>query len=98
MIDSMWVAAALIVLATGCGRINFSTDAPWLPGYAHRKRITLTPPTTTTLADFTVAILEPADPELAAFAAQDGADVTFTARDGTTRLPRELAAFDPGTG
>lgn len=65
--------------------------APWLAGYAFRKRIDVTPHAATeALADFPLDIAI-ADPGFAS-------GLAFTAGDGTTQLPAEVVGFDPASG
>src|SRR5262249_43702618 len=71
---------------------------PWLPGYAHRKRITISGPIAAALADFPVSIAFAGDPDLAAGALADGSDIVFTAGDATTRLDAEHVAYAAATG
>ena len=99
----------LLLLATACsfraGTLaapdaigDDGNDIPWLPGYAYRKQVTITPPALTApLVDYPLGIIEATiDPDLAAHAAPDGGDVAVTASDMTTVLASELEAFDSG--
>lgn len=74
------------------------SSGPWLAGYGYRKTVTLTSGDHAALAQFPVAIIEHADADLAAHAGSDGGDLVVTGQDGITPLPRELVAFDHGSG
>jgi hypothetical protein len=82
-----------------CGRVGFDPapvpGEPWLDGYHHRKRITVTQPGTTTLGDFPVGVIEVSDADLAAAASADA--LVFTTPDAVV-LAYEIASFDPVTG
>jgi hypothetical protein len=71
--------------------------ANWLPGYAHRKSVTIQSGQSITLEDFVVAIVIAEDPDLAARARDDGQDITITAANGAI-LEYELERFDGQTG
>lgn len=75
-----------------------AATAAWLTGYSHRKPVTITPGTSTTLTDFPVSVFEPSDPDLAGVARSNGKDIVFTAADAVTVLPSELVAYAPNTG
>jgi hypothetical protein len=49
-------------------------------------------------SDFPVAVIVASDPELAAHARADGADLVVTAVDGLSRLDAELVSFGGATG
>jgi Concanavalin A-like lectin/glucanases superfamily len=68
----------------------------WLTGYAHRKRITVTPEIEEALVDFSLSVVIAGDPDLAAGARADGTDIVFTGDDGATHLDAELVAYDSG--
>lgn len=84
---------------TDAAPVDAPTDA-WLTGWSHRKSITIDHTKVTApdlgLRDFPVAILLPADPEIAAVARSDGADLVVTGADATTKLPIELERYASG--
>ncbi len=84
----------------GAGGDTLPIDAPadaWLTGWSHRKSITIDHTKVSApaagLLDFPVAILLPADPEIAAVAQQDGSDLVVTGADATTTLPIDLERY-----
>lgn len=70
----------------------------WLDGFAFRMPLTITTGGDTTLDEFVVAIIVPADPALALHVANGGRDLAFTAGDAVTPLAFELERFDGTTG
>lgn len=74
------------------------SSGPWLAGYGYRKTVTVSSGDHAALAQFPVAIVEHADRDLAMHAGSDGGDLVVTGDDGVTPLPRELVAFDHGSG
>lgn len=88
-------ALAVLVLAAGCGRIDFDPGGdPFVAG-AHRKLISIHSPVASTLEAFPVSIVLDQDPDLARAALADGSDLVFTSLDGAI-LPSELVAYDAG--
>jgi MSHA biogenesis protein MshQ len=81
-----------------------ATDAPpgtWLTGWAHRKKITLhaskiDAPGNGALTDFPV-LVSVVDTQITAGTLATGADIVFTAANGTTLLASENEAFTPAT-
>jgi biopolymer transport protein ExbB len=72
----------------------------WLTGWTHRKPITLRAsqieaPGNGALTDFPV-LVSVTDAQIGARAQGTGADIVFTAADGTTLLASEIEAFTPG--
>ncbi len=66
---------------------------------ALRKSITISPPNIAeTLVDFPVAVLIDGDQDLQNSTRPDGADLVFTAADGTTVLSYEIEQFNKATG
>src|SRR5262249_46139577 len=57
----------------------------------------VTPEIEEALVDFPLSVVV-TDPDLAAGARTDGADIAFTADDGATRLDAERVAYDPSSG
>lgn len=107
------VRLLLACLACGCGfQVNGGTDpepdaavdddappaGPWLSGFSHRKPLTIASPQPQSLPDFVVAVILPADADLAARARDDGRDLAITAADGTTVSSFEIEQFDGATG
>lgn len=107
------VRLLLACLACGCGfQVNGGTDpepdaavdddappaGPWLSGFSHRKPLTIASPQPQSLPDFVVAVILPADADLAARARDDGRDLAITAADGTTIASFEIEQFDGATG
>jgi hypothetical protein len=91
------LAPLLTILVAACGGGGGDGDGAWLPGYQHRKRIDLHPPSSTELEDFSVAIITETDPELAAGAQADGSDLVVA--DASGEVPRfELESFDKSAG
>jgi hypothetical protein len=74
-----------------------SADAPVLMGFAFRKKITLSDVPGGFVTNFPLTIRRLSDPDLANFAQTDGADIQFTAADGTA-LASEIERFDETTG
>ena len=72
----------------------------WLTGWTHRKPITLRAQQIEApggaLTDFPV-LVSVTDAQIGARAQSTGADIVFTAADGTTLLASEIEAFTPGT-
>lgn len=104
----MRIAAIALVLA-GCfskpdrpgGDLPTTDGVPtpngWLTGFAFRKRIVITAPTSTELTDFPVGIVRTADAEIAEHTRSGGRDLVATDDDGVTQLPSELVSYDAGT-
>jgi hypothetical protein len=80
------------------GDAGVDAGGSWLTGYAHRKRITVTPEIDEALVDFPLSVVVASDGDLAAGALADGTDIVFTADDGATQLDAERVAYDPATG
>lgn len=106
----MRAAWASLLVVTACSFRPSSASAPdapdapdaneatnWLAGYHYRKLVTITSGTHAPLSSFPVGIVETGDMQLA-HASPTGSDLVVTEADGTTRLARELVAFDPGAG
>lgn len=83
--------------------VDSSIDAAptaWLPGWTHRKQITLRAsqveaPGNGALTDFPV-LVSVTDAQIGATALASGTDIVFTAADGTTLLASEVESFTPG--
>ena len=74
-------------------------QAPFLPGWSFRKRITIPAGATSTAhKDFPLLVQRTSDKELAGGARGDGLDIAFSAADGTARLVHELEGFSADTG
>ena len=98
-----WRLAGLVV-AVGCGRIDFATAPPADAGLptesaAYRKPITIdhTQVSGGPHGGFPILIRLSTDADLAAYARPDGFDIAFRATDGTV-LPYERESFDSATG
>lgn len=109
--EASWLLVALLGTGA-CGRWNYevaeqtqsqddggaTADAAILDtsAWSFRKRITVsTSMTAATLNDFPL-VIQATDPELAAGARTDGADLVFTASDGSTALSFELQTWEEG--
>jgi hypothetical protein len=91
VVRGAWLACTLAFF--GCGRGGFdAVSGAW------SKRLSLAPLVAAPLADFPVAIMLSADPDLEAYAQADGTDLAVTAADGVTPLPTEIERWDPTTG
>lgn len=90
----------LLGVSLGVSLLGSVADAAWYNlGWRYRKAITIQHGKVTgNLTDFTVLIYRNFDADLAADALDSGADILFTAADGTTKLSREIEAFNGGTG
>lgn len=101
----MRVVLALAAL-TGCFSAparpaagDSGSDAAWLEGFAHRKKITIRRSAISqTLTDFMVSIDVAADLDVMASARPQGADITFTRADGTTPVLHELVDYKTLSG
>jgi hypothetical protein len=98
-----WVVA-IIAFVAGCGRIEFDASpvdaGPQVAGFRHHKAITIDGAKVTggPHVAFPLLVELASDPQLAASARADGADLRFTTPDGITALPYEREHFDPATG
>ena len=85
--------------ATGDGGTDTPVVIPdgppgaWLAGYTYRKPVVITRTGTSTLANFPVGIVFPADASLAAHARPDGRDIVITTGDAMSRIDSELVSF-----
>src|SRR5262245_26287173 len=93
--------AVIRMLAAAFGRFAFGGgsggSAGSLDTLAYRKHITIDPGAVT-LADFPLAVVVAADPDLAAHARPDGHDFAFVAADGETQLAFEVEHYDGASG
>jgi hypothetical protein len=77
----------------------FNYDSTGRCDWEYRKSITIpAAKVSETLADFPVLISLPSDPDIAAYAKDDGTSIVFTGADGTTRLSHEIESFTKATG
>ena len=77
-----------------------AAPAAWLPGWTHRKQITLRAsqieaPGNGALTDFPV-LVSVTDAQIGATALASGTDIVFTEADGTARLASEIESFTKG--
>lgn len=93
--DGEVVDAGLTVDAVG-PRVDAPPGGPWLEGYGRRKAVAIHLDGAVSLTEHAVAVLAPADADLAATAT--GGAIAFTSADGETSLPAEVVEFDDLSG
>jgi archaellin len=89
------VVAALVASMLWCA----SARAAWYDtNWQHRKKFTVNATLVAAPQTNFPVLVSLVDPELAAYAQNDGDDILFTAADGVTKLDHEIELFDGGTG
>jgi hypothetical protein len=77
----------------------FNYDSTGRCDWEYRKSITIPAGKVSgTLTNFPVLISLASDPDLAAYAKDDGTSIVFTGEDGTTKLSHEIESFTKATG
>lgn len=94
LIDEPFDGSTLGVFEDRTGGTNWYGADPW----TRRMVISIDASTVSTTLTDEVVLVDVTDADLAANAQSDGADLRFTAADGTTPLPHRIEAWNAGTG